>query len=255
MLLTNPVLLEEPRQISSLVAWWDFSDDEQMSFGGDNINTLVDKSATGADLQFDDGRPFHAQPANSINGRPSAGFAGDLDQTMRTSADNAALHFGTGQFTIVAIFTNTDTNRSCLIHRGSADIFYHFRIHDTNDANGKAVAVTKDTVTDYCKIACDDDDYGDGDAHLLTMIRDASNFLRLYDNNVESSNSPNTDTTADLDPPTGTHYAWIGSNQAQAGIDGHWFKGQIGELLLFNDELSSDEREYLHRYLRKKWSI
>lgn len=253
MLLNNPELREEPRQISSLVAWWDFSDDALMSFSGTNISTLADKCSTGANLQFESGlvgRPYHAQPANSINGRPAAGFAGDQEQTMRTVGDSAALRFGTGQFSIVVVFKCSDTDRSTMVHRGDSTAFYNLRVNDADSDDGKGKATTKSTAAVVGSVSSADEDFADNSVYVLTMLRDSSDYLRLYTNNTEVTESPDTTAGGDLDP-TGTHYVWVGSDKATD----QWFAGKIGDVFLFNDELSSDEREYLHRFLRKKWSI
>jgi hypothetical protein len=251
MLFTNPPLLENPLQIPSLVAWWDCSDDAEMAFSGTNITSLNDKAPGGQQLIFDTNRPYHAQPANAINSRPSAGFGSGISQSFKTSGDNSNHKFGSGQFTIVVVITNTDVDRSTVVHRGDSTTFYNFRIHDTDDDNGKATAVTKSIAAVVGKVASADEDFGDGNPYILTMLRDSSSYLRLYNNDSEVSESPDTTASGDLDPASGTHYVWVGSDR---GSD-QWFVGQIGEVLLFNDDLSSDERAYLHKYLRKKWLI
>ena len=253
MMLVAPHLLESPLDIPSLVAWWDFSDDTEMAFGASNkISSLNDKADGHANKQliYQGYRPYHAQPLNKINNRPSAGFASGIGQTMKTYGDHTDFEFGSGQFTFVVVMLNTDVDRSTIIHRGDSTAFYNLRIHDTDDDNGKATAVTKSTTAVVGKVASDDEDFGDGDPYLLMMLRDGSSYLRLYNNDAEVSQSPDTTASGDLDP-TGTHYLWVGSDK---NTD-QYFVGQIGDICVFNAALSSDERTFLHRYLRKKWGF
>lgn len=252
MLFTNPPLLEGPHMLPDLVGWWDFSDENEMVFSGNNITSLDDKAPGGQLMQFDGSRPYHSQPVNAINGRPSGGFAVGINQTMRTSADNAQHAMGTSEFTMVVVFRSTDVNRGALLGRNDTGTpFYHMRVNNADTNNGDLVATCKDQSVVTAVVASDDEEFNDDSAYIVAMLRDSSKYLRAYNNNSELTQSPDTTTTGNIDETSGTIYVWIGSNH---GSD-QFFVGQIGEVLIFDDELTSDEMEYLHRYLRKKWGV
>ena len=60
-------------------------------------------------------------------------------------------------------------------------------------------------------------------------------------------------TTSIADPRTTiSNYTMIGGN---SWVDFEYFRGDIGEIIIFNRSLNSDERTDIEKYLAKKWSI
>ncbi len=47
----------------------------------------------------------------------------------------------------------------------------------------------------------------------------------------------------------------VGSNSGCDGVDNYFFNGYISEIILYNRNLKTDERQDIEKYLAKKWAI
>lgn len=249
MLFTNPTQHESPRYLSTnFVCWLMFDERTAAVLTAERFVSIEDFSPAGSDFQAPavPSRP-RAQTANRINGRRSSGYA-DVE-TMRSSVDDADHDLGSGEFTIIVVMESADDERACALNKGVTP-HYQMRFNNADSDDGDFVTECRNntgggniTVVDTSMV------HNDDVARAYMMIRDGTN-LRLYWNNVESGSSPSA-LTGDLDDTTGTVYLWIGSRNDAT----QYFTGQIGEVLIWKRELSSDELAMVHRYLTRKWGI
>ena len=99
------------------------------------------------------------------------------------------------------------------------------------------------------------DPMNDSPATLGTWVRTAGTDTsggKFFKNGVEATS---TDTLSPIVPSFGTDEVLVGAERPTGGQPLNDFEGQIGEIIVYDQELSNSERESIENFLMNKWQI
>jgi len=241
-----------PSNISGLVAHWDAQDASSFAFfsGGPASGTIsawLDQTANDNDCVTDGAG--NAPERTDRDGLFWVEFDG-VDEYF-VVPDDASINFGSGDFTIIVVFKTGDANQAGLLLKTAADFdgSYILRVNNGNTNDGQLVFACRDTVAVAESIREDDENFQDDTKRSIMAVRDGNN-LRLYSENVETTLSPeDASTLGDLDTALEMN---IGSNGQGAS---HHLDGDIGEILMYDNAISAEDRASLQAYLNTRWSL
>ncbi len=232
-----------PDSLTELTAWWNFSDKGDLNLSGITILGAFDKSGNGNDLtQSGVNRPS----LTTINSMFMGQFTESPSGEWMSVADDPALNFGSGDFTIFVVYRTGDNDRATLIDKG-VTLKYFVRINDVDvSPTGKFRFDINDGST---KTVLDSGiNYADSAVRLLTMRRDGNN-LRSYADGVETAASP-TDITA-VGSIDGATPFYLGARQGGS----QYLEGQIGEVIMYKGTITVPELALVHDWLKTKWGL
>ena len=239
-----------PLDISGCVAWWDSADGSTISLSGSDVTAWASKAAGALTPAQADAakRPSVATPVS----RQMISFDGVDEHLTLADAGATALKFGSGEFSIYAVYRTDDVNRGMLIGKGAfAQAGYIIRINNADTNNGEMLAQVRDTSSNQALIsagATSGTNYNDDAIRLVTVTRDASN-LRQYQNGVEVTESPAS--AAAVGSLNDTNAFFMGAFQGTA----QFYNGELGDVVVYNRVLDAGERQQLTDYLKGRWGI
>jgi hypothetical protein len=234
--ITGAATIFFPDDISSLEAWYDASDINTITKdGSDLVSAWNDKSLNGYDLSAS-GTARPTWTDNQLNKRAVL----DFDGTANTFALPSALYaISNGANTIFAVCkTDTDTSLQVVIGFSESgitrtDLRYTVATgaiyYQSRNASGGGISKTSVADTSY---------------GILMGRRSGATQAIAYNNSTESTNSFGAD-------ENGVDAAHIASFSGGS----FFLDGQIAEILIFNESLSSADITDVNNYLSYKWSI
>lgn len=218
-----------PVKGSNLVAWFDATDDATFSYGsGSNVARWDDKSGNEHHL-YQDVVASSPVRSGSFNSQPIVVFDG-TDDFLRTSSsidltNSSTIFVVARSYTSVSdagvISINDSLASGITIHNGSLAYFYY-------GGGGQAVSISVTT----------------SETNILTKVWDGetSGDRVAYKNGSKSTvNGVMSDTNA--------------SGPLRVGLQTSYLNGLIGEILIYDKNLSDEDINKVHTYLQNKWSI
>ena len=218
-----------PVKGSNLVAWFDATDDATFSYGsGSNVARWDDKSGNEHHL-YQDVVASSPVRSGSFNSQPIVVFDGTND-FLRTSS-SIDLTSSSTMFVVVRSYTsvsdagvisiNDSLSSGITIHNGNLAYFYF-------GSGGQAVSISVAT----------------SETNILTKVwnGETSGDRVAYKNGTKSTvNGVMSDTNA--------------SGPLRVGLQSSYLNGLIGEILIYDKNLSDDDINKVHTYLQNKWTI
>jgi len=243
-----------PDDISSLRAWYDPSDSASVTLDGSSrVTAIAEQTGSGVNLE-------------NLNTGPTITDVGGIDWMdwdtsangilRHTEAGEPLLRFGSGEMTIVIVSSWTATGELRLINKGSNN-FGRYAI-DVNRSGG--VGNIRPFLHDGSsgREVLVDNDYNDGEPHIVALVRDnTAGELQLWVDGVDVGSVALT-TLGDTDETsTGNLFSdfLIGAGPTGVNSYGSVFRGYMGDILLFNEALSSSDMSDLQDYLATKWGV
>lgn len=236
-----------PTDISDLTVWMDAQ-----------ANDTIDATTAGAvsawrsrvgNVAWNEGNASNQPATTQIVDRQMLSFDG-TDYLDFDGTDPEDLQPGSDDFTVVAVFRATDTDRGILwINDDGLGKRWLLRTHSA----GTDLEFSIDDNTTALALQATSVDYSDGTVRVVIASRDGTNMRLYYGDGgslAEDSASP---------VSIGT-YGDLGSG-VNPGIGdvslfaGQGLTGQIGELLFYKHALTSQERADLYAYLVDRWSL
>lgn len=245
----SPVRPFSPASISGITAWWDASDASTLF---DTVDNGAAVSADGAVARMEDktgnNRHFKASTVGTRpirktavqNGRDAIRFDGSNDRMFSSVEFGDAFASTASTCFIVAKATAVTTNNA-LIYENEVVLSENGGLHSW------FVVKSDDTVATS---GFDSDDrvasltYVPGSWIVLTSWHDGSNLF--------ASINGGTSVSAALGTRTSTTFSLnLGADYSQA----YFFNGDVGEILAYNQALSSENRSAVESALMTKWGI
>lgn len=262
MFLLNPYIFGngvfEPTDVPDLTAWWDPSDSSTVTLSGSRVTTLASKAGGGIDFIAAGGTSSNLPMIASSGGIDWLEMLASQQRRMQVgSAVDSDINFGTGEFTIFAVFKTVGgpTGVNTLLNKGSnAQGRYKVNINQTSAGTWRGFI--HDGSTAFSASAGSGSN--DNNPHLIMVQRDnAANLLRTWGDGVELA-TVSTSTAGDIDESgTGSFnpVLLLGTAPSGAGFASEWFDGLIGEILFYKRAVNSGERGSIETYLTTKWGI
>lgn len=217
-----------PAAISGLEAWLDPSDGSSRSVSGGNFVSITDKSGNGNDATA-------AGPAtalSTLNGVECCQLAGG-HFTMPNFADNPRIESGAEVF-IVLKPTNLTTNSGLWLMMEGGSSYFTFSDGKLYEAFGSTAGQISAQIPPVDVSA---------QANVLNCGSFDSDWFYILNESLLHQSNVNTVGWY----PTIT---WLGQN-----LSGLAFSGLMGEFVLFNRKLTTDERALMTGYLKTKWGV
>lgn len=237
-----------PTDIADLTVWMDAQDNGTIDF--DTSDAVTAWRSRVGNVAWNEGNSTNQPSMTQVVDRQMMSFDGSNDYLDFDGTDPEDLQPGSDDFTIVAVFRATDTDRGILwINDDGAGKRWLLRTHSA----GTDLEFSIDDNTTAQTLQATSVDYSDGTVRVVIASRDGTN-LRLYYGDggslTEDSASPVSigtygDLGSGVNPGIGD--VSLGGGQALAG--------QIGELLFYKHALTSQERADLYAYLVDRWSL
>lgn len=251
----NPRLLRpvasgfNPKSISGLVGWWDPSDSATVTTASGAVSQLNDKSGLGrnATQGTANNRPSYS---GTINGRNVMTFDGTNDFLVTGLESNTLTGFAT--FFCVcqasADWTDADANnKSPLYGRNSSDLAASYGLNLSNISGNNALNVTW---RGGGFNAINGPTVAKGTPQLLVgSLNSTTRFRRVNGTatNVSLAGTAGTNAAAG-------NFLNIGQDPP-AGVLNRFWKDLIGEILVYDRTLTTDEIKKIESYLGKKYGI
>jgi hypothetical protein len=245
----SPVRPFSPISISGITAWWDASDAATL-FDAVDAGSAV--SADGAVARMEDktgnNRHFRASTAGTRpirktavqNGRDAIRFDGSNDRMFSSADFDDAFSSTASTCFIVAKATAVTTNNAVIYENEVV-------LSETGGLHSWFVLKSDDTVASS---GFDSDDrvasltYIPGSWVVLTSWHDGSNIFASINGGTPASTA--------LGTRTGTTFALnLGADYSQT----YFFNGDVGEIIAYNQALSSGNRSAVQSDLMTKWGI
>lgn len=227
----KPVSFFVPTQIAGCQLWLDASDTSKFTFtSGSNINTWIDKSASGLTATYDGTPPV----LTTFNGYNAIQFSGVNNFTTGTLS--AGVLDSTGS-TFFAVATITDTNAESLYSNAAAVIATASPERAIRFNGGNCLYTINNSV-----LRGFPNDYTSG---VKCFVDTAASFY-VYQN---GSNVYSNLTAVTYSAQTTSTYFQIGNWGASH------FIGYLNEIIVFNRALPDVHRQQVETYLSQKWGL
>lgn len=244
----------DPSTITGITAWWDPDDASTVTLsGGTTITQVEDKIGSNHLVQaLSLGTPAKA----TSGGRDWMSFTGGARVLWCADEAASALLFGSGEFSLVAVFKTSGVAAERIINKGSNSTGRYLVALNGGGGAGNYRGFIHDGSSPANSIVGSGSN--DGSPHAIAVIRDNSaNLLRVRADGAEIG-TVSTSGLGDIDE-TGTanlfsHFL-VGAAPLTSSTTTDHFTGQIGEILVFNTALSGTDLSDLETYLESKWSI
>jgi hypothetical protein len=229
-----------PTMFSSLQLWLDAQDTATFTFtSGTKITQMNDKSGNSRNAIPFENSPIYS--ATALNNYPAVQMA--PVSTLRAPMASGVTNLGMSVFVVFQKTGATSAIADTLVTRGTLNIAGPIDMQ-TSAANnlryrGNGSAQTADTATFSLRTAT---------SPTLFNFYAAPSAWQEWVNGTISLNSA---TAASYADPAGVQYFFIGA-RADKFTE---FRGNIGEVLLYNRNLSSDDRQTVEGYLAWKWGL
>lgn len=245
-------VIGSPDTVTGLVGWWDPSDSATITTSGGDVTDMTNK-ASGASAASDFAGDSPDPSQGTINSLDALSFF--TGEAMSHDDAAAETNFGTGSFTISIVIETSQTIRGVLWGKGDTT-GPRVRIDINASSSGDAFVFVDDD-TNTVNIT-DGSGINDGSPHMITMWVDRTNdIMRLYVDGVQQGSD------ADISSVTGTLSAsggdadrqLLGAATAGATAVQNGYNGLMGEVLVYDNALSSSDLTTIHDYLSSKWGI
>ena len=219
-----------PKSLSGLFGWWDFSDAATLTLNGaaptQTISEVRDKSGNNRHFLHTTALNQPAYTPNAQNGRAAATFNG-----ADTFLDIASVTLNQ-PFTAIGVYQNTATSAFRLLLTGTppagqALIMFARNLAGNQGMTLGALFAPIPAITDWQVHG----NVADGVASVVARNLDADSTGNAGANNVTTLR--------------------MGANQ----VGGFPFQGPVGAVLIYDRVLTRAEREQLVRYLAPQWGI
>ena len=245
-----------PESIAGLDFWIDPSDAASVSFSGGSTISQINDKASGNHLTVGSGKG--APEIVTEGGIDWMDFISANEDTLVHTDDTAAeLNFGTGPQSIFSVWKTTDaTLGQTVLNKGSNQVSggrykinisqstagtYRYFIHDgafSSSADGNALH-----------------DCHDGAPKVHAGLWDqTADFSRSRANGVQVAQTTS-GSIGDIDETGESNFLslfLVGASPLTTSTVAH-FNGEIGEIAMFDTELTTNEIELMERYLHSKW--
>lgn len=227
-----------PTDISGLWVWLDFSDATQLfqdnalttpvTADGDPIGGVTDKSSNGYDCLQNTAANKPTYKTGIQNGLSTGRWDGSNDRLRNTSIAAMTAPYWTF---VVVMNTTAGTGGQITGDGGSRGTL----VHDNGTTSRAKVNAGADVVGAT--------DLAAGTFYLVsTYVNGASSVVRLNGVQDASGDAGSTDFGTALN---------VGTNQIGGGV----LLGDIGELVMYDADLTSTERDQVESYLMTKWGL
>ena len=225
-----------PLQISNCVAWYDASDTYSIIDSSNTVNSWGDKSGTGNTL---DNRNYVGPLTNSytINGLNALYFDGSASYIYMSSS-MAGMSSNSTAFCVFVNIDNTFKSFN-LMNNDNVEDYFHY-IGDGRMYDGLFISPRNGGTIDTSAYI----NVGNPVLYSTTL----SSSIKSYYINGKS-----------IGTSTGTYNLGkrflVGAGFTLANAPFNYFKGLIGEIIIYSRSLSDTERRQIEIYLSKKWRI
>lgn len=240
---------------TDLALWYKADAGTNTTVDGADVTSWADQSINGNNASENNGGGIPEEPTfrqGVANYNPAIRFTdpGGTTYSYLRSTSNPA----TDDMTLVGVFSTTQSE-------GSSDFWESPQIigGDEGTVNGATASLGLSTGNIFGKIKADDNinnsvvsssTYNDGQMRIgtVTRVRGASGALELYvdSENVDSGTSDNNQTNLSLA---------VGIGNSDAEFADAQFAGDIPEVIVFADDLDSDELNRVESYLAIRYGI
>jgi hypothetical protein len=255
---TPVVPITDPSDISGIKTHWDFDDSGSLSTSGSTINSITNQVGGASTLVQRGTNPLPV--TTTFNSRTWADLTGAGNVCMHV-ADPAAsdVLFGTGSFTFAATFTTSTalTIRQALFGKGQFDRYIVFIPRESTadiqaliDSGTNQIQVNTGTGLDAL----------DGAAHTVIVTGNRTNAgadmdIEIFFDGVSEATGTIT-SLGTLDDTSGTIQSFIlGAISSGALTIQRPFKGRIGEVVFYDNAISSLDVGRLNTFLSTKWGV
>lgn len=227
-----------PTDITGLVAWWDAQDGATLDT--DPVTNWLDKSVEGNNLN--QGVSSRRPAIVSVSGKQMLEFDG-VDEGFIIIGPDASLNFA-GDFEFHVVYRTADTDRGELLAKGLA-VRYHMRVNNGAPTDDLTVAIDDD-VTAAVVLTDTSENWNDDSIRIVSMVRDG-NTLRMF----EDFNQIQTADITGYGSLSNAGNFFVGSFDLSVSF----YDGEIGEITMYDNALSTGDRADLETYLKNKWGV
>lgn len=244
----NPRLLRptasgfDPRRIADLGAWWDAAKgvgagNGQMSLNGTGVELWRDASGNNRDLEQTTAGVQPDFTAAAQNELPAVTFAqNDLLQTVNN------FHLtGNASFTVFCAYKKTTSNQGAVYGWGTLSSLGAFGLYDAGTAEYPFAGAGNN----FPVTAVPNNTFG-----VMTFVKPAGAISGASSFRNGTSNA--TGTPSGNTPNLSSNKMSIGRWATFTGVT---FAGVFAEMLVYNRDLATSERQRVERYLGAKWGI
>lgn len=240
-----------PAKYNGLVGWYDFKDPTVVKLNGSTIERVIDKSQRKHDLVQSTAanQPAYNKISNLLNGHSCASFDGvnDFLDAPLLPYGNAKFDFdGTDAQTVFVVFKPDIATASSfpfiMGRRSGSNVLnrtFGIELRDAVPGNGFRCYTRGDygTVTNAATSPYD------GNVHLGFFDYDGSTPRLGMDGRINAVNN------VDLAAQTSDKLV-IGNS----GTAGNWYRGLIGEIIIYDTVLSTEDRQEMETYFSWRWA-
>ena len=240
-----------PDDIASLTFWID-PDDATTRTGSGVVTTITDKVGGLVLDGFNSPEPFsNTGDVEWIRLESNANLRGRTGDVA-----DAAINFGSGELTIaLSFYTEEATTNMRMVNKGS-NTAGRYALDANRSSAGDGRGFLHDGSSGYTAEGAAS--VNDGYPHTMMLVRDnATNLAYLYVDNVEIDTVDVT-SLGDIDETATSGFLsqlLIGAAASGAAALTEYFTGLIGEILFFDDALSTSDRNSVQTYLANKWAL
>lgn len=241
-----------PDHLSNLALWLDASNAATITLSGSDVSVWADPRSIGVTAEQSTGAKQPAYISNAHNGLPALRFTGSEMLNLSSSAMGLFRNLPGAMIYAVVLTTTPATtgwilwlenqqslNRQRLgvaVSSFNSSIVVAYRIPDTSSTS-QSLRSTEEMPADELR--------------LVTSHHDWLGLEgRIYENGAETKSDSLTGTSANSDD-TDSNRGRVGSD----GFDGNAWRGDICELLVYQDLHTDWERSRVEAYLMSKWGI
>jgi hypothetical protein len=229
-----------PPMLSSLQLWLDAQDISTFTFtSGDKITQMNDKSGNGRNATPFDNSPIYS--ATALNNYPAVQMA--PVSTLRAPMASGVTNLGMSVFVVFQKTGAVSAVADTLVTRGTNNLAgpIDMQTSATNNLRYRGNGATQTSIAANFSLRT-------ATSPTLFNFYAAPSAWQEWVNGTISLNSA---TAASYADPAGVQYFFIGA-RADKFTE---FRGNIGEVLLYNRDLSSQDRQTVEGYLAWKWGL
>jgi hypothetical protein len=241
-----------PLDIPNLEAWWDAQDTGTISGTASAVTQWNDKSGNG----------YHLAPVGTgnepaqltVGGENMISFDSTNDENLAVAS--TAINPVSASFTMVAVWrANNALGDQIIFGRGDSgpryDLFF-------NGSTGDLSGGINDNINRFKTLTDTTINYDDNVVRISAIMLDqsADDFFLFGNDDVTALQSDLSTLTTPVNPTAASHDFFLSGFDSGPG-SANWapMTGEIGEVIIYHQELSAAQREDLWDYLKAKWSI
>lgn len=226
-----------PMEVSGLQLWLKADAITGLS-DGDPIASWADQSGEGNNAVQATAAKKPLYKTDVVNGEPVVRFDGTDDTLVIPHV--AGLNTETFTLFIVMAFTNEAADET-IFEKWDQSGAYPYAFRTRVDGNVRFATYDGSAANNMDG----DTDISDGSFNILTFVRDGTDG-EIFLNGVSDG-----DTSTHKENTTNTHDVGIGAR----GVGGTPWGGDTAEIIFYNEELSSADKDTIETYLSEKYNI